>query len=67
MLATMNEGLFEPVRGGGDKSVPMQAAVNHGGFWGPFLRCTYPYSFSPWLFNPSLPQTSRGLRAARAT
>ena len=38
MLATMNTGLFDPVRSGGNKDVPMQAAINHGGFWGPFLR-----------------------------
>jgi hypothetical protein len=37
LLAKMNEGFFDPTRGGGDESVPNHAAVSYGGFWGPFL------------------------------
>lgn len=36
-LAKMNEGFFNPTRGGGNSSVPIKAAIRYGGFWGPFL------------------------------
>lgn len=36
-LAKMNKGFFSPTRGGGDKSVPIKAAIEYGGYWGPFL------------------------------
>ena len=41
-LAKMNQGFFDPTRGGGNTSVPIQAAIAYGGhdggYWGPFLK-----------------------------
>ena len=37
-LHKMQHGFFDPTRDGGNKSVPIQAAIEYGGFWGPFLQ-----------------------------
>ena len=37
-LHKMQHGFFDPTRDGGNKSVPVQAAIDYGGFWGPFLE-----------------------------
>ena len=37
-LHKMQHGFFDPTRDGGNKSVPVQAAIEYGGFWGPFLQ-----------------------------
>ena len=41
MQATLNKmqhGFFDPTRDGGNISLPVQAAIEYGGFWGPFLQ-----------------------------